>query len=117
MSEGLDARLDYLKRQARKRGLGISVDKRLNQTEYRAAHPLSKKFVGDDIVVRKNSITVAPFVARNKKKMTMDVYHELLENKKARDGFGYKPAHNFANRKQRGIFRDDYEQHCGRYLK
>jgi uncharacterized protein (DUF2461 family) len=111
MKDNLDSRLKYLKQQAKKRGLKVSVDKRLDKTPYRAAHPLSNKYV-DDIVVKKKSITVAPFVARNKKKMVMDVNHELIEYKLACNGVGYKKAHTIANRKQRGIFRSDYKDRC-----
>jgi len=97
-----DQKLKLLRKEAKKRGLKIAVDKRLNNTPYRAAHPKSDKYV-NDIVVRKNAITVAPFVARNKKKMAMDVNHELFEFDKAKKGWGYKKAHTYANRKQRNF--------------
>lgn len=116
MKDNLDSRLRYLKSQARKRGFKVVVDKRLDKTPYRAAHPKSDRYV-DDIVVKNKAITVAPFVAKNKRKMAMDVYHELLEHEGYTKGWGYKKAHNFANRKQRGIFRNDYQEHCNRHLK
>ena len=116
MKHTLSDRIDYLKQLARKRGMKVEVDKRLDNTPYRAAHPKSDKYV-NDIVVKKKSITVAPFVAKNKHIMAMDTYHELLEHNKYKKGWGYKKAHDFANRKQRGIFRDDFEDHCKKHLR
>lgn len=99
----LAEKIRLLKQKAKERGLKVLVDKRLNKTEYRAAHPNSSKYVGDRIVCKKNAITVAPFVAKKKKLYAMDVNHELLEFDASKKGYGYKRAHTLANRKQRNF--------------
>lgn len=97
----LKEQFNTLKKEARKRGLKIKKDKRLNNCPYRAMHKYAGIELGQPYI--KDAITYTPKTAKNKKRLVMDTRHELIEFDHMRKGLKYKQAHKIANRKQRTV--------------
>jgi hypothetical protein len=102
MKVSLKKQEQYLRKQAKKRGLKIRHTPSLNSTPYRAMHPCASKELG--IKNPKNTIGYTKYSERPKRRFVMDLRHELIEydlmkNKK----YKYKKAHKIANRKQRSV--------------
>jgi hypothetical protein len=99
MVDSLDVQLKSLKRAARKRGLkGPRKDRRLTATPYRAMHPAAAKEL--DQPCPKKTITYDPSTVKTKRRLVMDLRHEIVEVGEMAKGKKYRPAHRIANRKQ-----------------
>ena len=92
-------KLRYLKIKAQERGLKVRQDKRLTKTPWAAMHPLAGGVLKQPFI--KKSVTFDPDLPR--RKIIMNINHELFEHDKMKIGWSYKKAHKFANRKQRTL--------------
>ena len=95
----INQQLIALKLSARQEGLSIKPDKRLTPTPYRAMNPCAAKVFKQPCL--KNSLTYDPKLDKSKKKIVMDIRHELVEYRLMKKGKLYKQAHKIANKKQR----------------
>jgi len=102
----LDDQFKHLRNEAKKRGLVIRKDERLEKTPYRAAHPFVEFRTG---LKHTGRIDYDPKHVNSKRELVMDVRHEIIEydkmGKLKRKGYSderaFKVAHNLANKKQR----------------
>ena len=103
----LKQRIINVKRAARKRGLGISADKRLSTTPYRAMNPRAARELKQPTIRRACTYDPRfsdPNGCKSKQKMfVLDTSHELIEFDEMGKGKRYKTAHKIANRKQRSF--------------
>jgi hypothetical protein len=97
----LKEQLNYLRKKAHERGLKIRKDRRLIKTPYIAMHPYAGRELKQPFI--KKHITYQPDLERRKRKLVMDVNHELIEYDLMKKGWKYKKAHKLANRKQRTL--------------
>jgi hypothetical protein len=95
----LKQQLNLLKKAAKKRGLVIRKTPKLSNTPYRAMQPMAAKEL--KINNPKNTIGYTNNCERTKKRLVMDIRHEIIEYDAMKKGARYKTAHKLANRKQR----------------
>jgi len=101
MAKTYKDKLNFLKKEAARRGLKIKKDKRLTKTPYRASHPLVEDMIG--VKNKGKFITYEPRTERNKRRLVMDINHEICEFDLMKKGYSYRHAHKISNRKQRKI--------------
>lgn len=90
-----------LKKAAKKRGLKIRNYDRLTKTPYRAMNPLAAKELRQPCPPR--TIVYCNIALHPKRRLPMDIRHEIVEYDAMRKGKRYKAAHRIANRKQRNL--------------
>lgn len=88
------------------KGIPVRPDPRLNNTPYRAMNPQAGRYLG--MPFKSGTYTYAPGcydlrTNKDRNKLQMDINHEHIENKKMSTGWAYRPAHLYANRKQRRV--------------
>ncbi len=97
-------KMDAVRIRALNRGRIIKPDPRLNKTQFRAMNPHFGKILKQPFI--KNAYTYATDyydlrTTDGKETLAMDINHEVDEEDKGKIGWGYDPAHKFANRRQR----------------
>lgn len=93
--------LKELKKAAKKRGLKIRKDKRLRNTPYRAMNPMAAKELKQPCPPK--TITYGIMACYPKRRLPLDIRHEIIEYDEMRKGKKYRTAHKIANRKQRDL--------------
>jgi hypothetical protein len=96
-------KLEEVRKQAFQRGLKIKADPRLTCTPYCAMNEHAAKELKQPYI--KDTLTYSP-ETKDVDKIAMDLNHEIHEADRMEQGWKYKAAHKYANRKQRTFKKD-----------